>query len=109
VGEQLEEPEISSLSFSPDGNMERVWDAETGLAFLRYPPVLSPTKLPESEPAMRSPITYEAPWTYVEATSTTRFRLPSTFSTKEFSIHEGKIEYEGWDDTVIIIDCTHLL
>jgi WD40 repeat protein len=73
------------------------------------PPVLCPpTKLPEPEAAM-SPIEYKVPWTYVKATTVTRFRLPSTFSSRRFSIHESKIAYGGWDGTVIIVDCTHLL
>jgi WD40 repeat protein len=73
------------------------------------PPVLCPpTKLPEPEPVM-SPITYEEPWTYVKATTITRFRLPSTFSCFQLCIHGGKIVYGGWDGTVIIVDCMHLL
>jgi WD40 repeat protein len=73
------------------------------------PPVLCPpTELPEPEPVM-SPITYNAPWTYVKATTVTRFRFPSTFSCCRFSIHGGKIAYGGWDGAVIIVDCTHLL
>jgi WD40 repeat protein len=73
------------------------------------PPILClPNELPEPETAI-SPIEYEAPWTYVKGTTITRFRLPSTFSCFTFSIHEGKIAYGGWDGTVIIVDCTHLL
>jgi WD40 repeat protein len=72
------------------------------------PVLCPPIELPEPEPAM-SPLEYKAPWTYVKATTITRFRLPSTLSYSEFSIHRGKIAYGGWDGTVIIVDCTHLL
>jgi hypothetical protein len=72
------------------------------------PPILCPpTELPELEPAV-SPIEYKAPWTYVKATTVTRFRLPSTFSCHKFAIHEGKIAYGGLDG-IIIVDCTRLL
>jgi WD40 repeat protein len=73
------------------------------------PPVLCPPiNFPEPEPVM-SPITYKEPWTYVKATTITRFRLPSTFSRSTSCIHEGKIAYGGYDGTVIIVDCTHFL
>jgi WD40 repeat protein len=73
------------------------------------PPVLcSPINLPEPEPAT-SPIRYHPPWTYVRATTITRFCLPSIFSIRKVSIQEGKIAYGALDGTVIIVDCTHLL
>jgi len=60
-------------------------------------------------PATDHRIQYDPPWTLIQSRFHVRFRLPSNFRIFRHEIHQGKIAYGGWDGSLIIIDCRHLL